>query len=68
MDVDDWSTTVAVPNIYFTGMTGSGGTYTFYVPAQAHYDLYARSGALRGSLTNQDWTTASCSALAVTVS
>ena len=68
VDVDDWSTTVAVPNIYFTGMTGSGGTYTFYVPAQAHYDLYARSGALRGSLANQDWTTASCSALAVTVS
>jgi len=49
-------------------MTGSVGTYTFYVPAQAHYDLYARSGALRGSLVNQDWTTNSCSALAVTVS
>jgi type II secretory pathway pseudopilin PulG len=68
VDVDDWSTTVAVPNIYFTGMTNSGGTYTFYVPAQAHYDVYARSGALRGSLANQDWTTNSCSALSVTVS
>jgi type II secretory pathway pseudopilin PulG len=68
VDVDDWSNTVAVPNIYLTGMTGSVGTYTFYVPAQAHYDLYARSGALRGSLVNQDWTTNSCSALAVTVS
>ncbi len=68
VDVSNW---VSSPNIYFTGTTNSSGAYTFYVPAQKGYNVYARSGplnTLNGTpLSNQDWTTNSCSSLGVTI-